>query len=300
MAGTHSLLSRRSFLAGVGTALAGGRRLIDIHQHTNYHLRSNADLVAHQRGLGVTKTVLLPAGSRYGLAAQAGGNESVFQLARQFPNEFVFFANEVSDLPEARRVIEQYLKLGARGIGEQKFGVAVDSPHIELMARLAAEYGVPLLLHFQDGTYNDGFTRFPGVVRRHPKTVFIGHAQTWWAHIDAAYDGQSLYPKGRVKAGGLTDRLLSDYPNVYADLSAGSGLNALLRDEDHARAFLQRHRKKLLYGSDCADCAPRTGECTGWQQLEAIGRLAPKEALPDILYNNAARLLRLEDAKQDG
>ena len=33
----------------------------------------------------------------------------------------------------------------------------------------------------------------------------------------------------------ITDRLLSDYPNMYGDMSAGSGLNALLRDEEHAR-----------------------------------------------------------------
>ena len=31
---------------------------------------------------------------------------------------------------------------------------------------------------------------------------------------------------------GLTDRYLTDYPNMYGDLSATSGLNALTRDED--------------------------------------------------------------------
>jgi len=53
-----------------------------------------------------------------------------------------------------------------------------------------------------------------------------------------------------VTTGGLTDRLLADYPNMYGDLSAGSGLNALTRDEVHAREFLARHQDKLLYGSD--------------------------------------------------
>ena len=52
---------------------------------------------------------------------------------------------------------------------------------------------------------------------------------------------------------GYTDRLLSDYPNMYGDLSAGSGLNALTRDEDFARDFLIRHRDRLLFGSDCND-----------------------------------------------
>ena len=47
---------------------------------------------------------------------------------------------------------------------------------------------------------------------------------------------------------------------MYGDLSAGSGLNALLRDEDHAREFLKRHQNKLMYGSDCNDSE---GEGTG-------------------------------------
>ena len=42
--------------------------------------------------------------------------------------------------------------------------------------------------------------------------------------------------KGQVR-GSSTDRYLSDYPNMYGDLSAGSGLNALKRDEEHAREF---------------------------------------------------------------
>ena len=69
-------MDRREFLAAAGTlaGLAGcsqsaGTAIIDFHQHTHYLARSDADLVAHQRKLGVAKTVLLPAGSRYGLAA---------------------------------------------------------------------------------------------------------------------------------------------------------------------------------------------------------------------------------------
>lgn len=53
------------------------------------------------------------------------------------------------------------------------------------------------------------------------------------------------------------DRLLGDYSNLYGDFSAGSGLNAITRDPDFARGFLNRHRRRLIWGSDC-DC--RDGE----------------------------------------
>ena len=123
---------------------------------------------------------------------------------------------------------------------------------------------------------------------------FIGHAQTWWGNIDKNHDQAVLYPKGKVTPGGITDRLLSDYRNMYGDHSAGSGLNALMRDEDHARAFLERHQNKLLFGSDCNDTMGRGPGCDGAQILAAIRRLVPnKKVERKILYENAKRLLKL-------
>ena len=268
--------------------------IIDIHQHTNYSGRSNADLVAHQRKMGISKTVLLPAGSKYGLAVGAGGNDTVVELARQYPKEFVFFANELPDLPQTQAVLEKYLQMGAIGIGEQKFPVEADSRHIDLVAEIAHYFDVPVLLHFEYGTYNLGFERFHKVLERFPQVKFIGHAQTWWGNIDKKLDPKVLYPKTAVTPGGLTDRWLSDYPNMYADMSAGSGLNALLRDEEHARAFLKRQQNKLLYGSDCSDRDGQGEKCSGSQQIAAIRRLAPDEqAVRKILYGNAARVLKM-------
>jgi predicted TIM-barrel fold metal-dependent hydrolase len=298
------LLSRRAFLAtataaAIGSAatetIAAPEKIIDIHQHTHYSDRGDDDLVTHQRKLGVIKTVLLPAGSKYGLEADAWGNESVVALAKQYPKKYAFFANELPDIPETRAVLERYLKLGAIGIGEQKFEVDCDSQPIELVAQIAQEYRVPVLLHFQHGKYNKGFERFARILAKYPRVNFIGHAQTWWGNIDLKHEQAVMYPKTKVAPGGITDRLLSDYPNIYGDLSAGSGLNALLRDEEHARAFLQRHQDKLLYGSDCDDVFGQGEKCGGAQQLAALRRLAPNQkVLQKILYKNASRVLKLK------
>lgn len=288
-------LTRRSFLATAAAPLLhAGEPIIDIHQHTNYLKRSDAELVAHQRKMGVTRTVLLPAGSRYGLAAEAFGNDSVVALAKQFPGEFVYFANEVSDQADAVQVIRKYLKAGAIGIGEQKFKVESDSRHIQRIAELAAEFRVPVLMHFEHGNYNLEFHRFHRILDKYPGVNFIGHAQTWWANIDAKAEQSVMYPKTRVTPGGLTDRYLSDYPNMYADLSANSGLNSMLRDEDHAREFLSRHRRKILFGSDCPDRDGEGEKCTGSRCIAAVRRLAPDANIARmILHDNATRLLRL-------
>jgi predicted TIM-barrel fold metal-dependent hydrolase len=309
--------SRRAFL---GATLSGAMSLavqageetapepiIDIHQHTNYHKRGNAELIAHQKAMGVTQTILLPSGSSVNRASTgdgklnglggvfAGGNDSVLAIARERPKEYLFAANEVTDLPEAAAEIARFIDMGAILIGEQKFGVECDSPESQVLYKLAAERGVPILLHFQHGTYNRGYERLHTMLEKHAKTIFIGHAQTVWANIDKNHTDQKvLYPKGKVTPGGLTDRYLADYPNMFADMSAGSGLNALLRDEDHTRGVLDRHQAKILYGSDCADAVGTGSACQGSQTIAAIRKLAPNKAAErKILYENAKKLFNL-------
>jgi len=281
--------------------------IIDIHQHTNYHDRTNGRLLFHQRAMGVTQTILLPAGSsvrrpstndgKYnGLGGvRAGGNDSCAEMAAAHPKEFYTGANEVTDLPEARDEIEKRLKAGAIIIGEQKFTVECDSPQSRILYALAADYNVPILLHFQHGTYNLGYERFATVLEKFPKTNFIGHAQTFWANIDKNHaDQKVLYPKGKVTAGGWTDRYLADFPNMYADMSAGSGLNAFTRDEEHGTEFVKRHQNKLLFGSDCNDDVGAGAKCSGSQMIAAIRRLSgSKEVERKILYENSKKLFRL-------
>jgi predicted TIM-barrel fold metal-dependent hydrolase len=322
-------LSRREFLLSSAAALAAtqvgfgatapAEPIIDIHQHTNYGgkrdsgfnqilpARTDEELVFHQRAMGATKTILLPSGRPVlrdsthqgrgnGLESTCTGNDACLALARAYPKEFAFGANEVSDLADAPTVVEKYLKLGACVIGEQKFGVECDSAEMQKLYQLAEAYGVPILMHWQAGSYNYGFDRFHHMLAKYPKVNFVGHAQTWWANIDKANvdNPKALYPKGKVTPGGLTDRYLSDYPNMYGDLSAGSGYGAFHRDPEHGRAFLQRHADKLMFGSDCID---KTGEaplCSGAMQIAQIRALAPNKAVErKLLYENARRVFRL-------
>jgi predicted TIM-barrel fold metal-dependent hydrolase len=301
-----ALLMAGAVLPGCKTPTSSPQPIIDIHQHLGYSGRPDDVLLEHQRSLGITRTILLPAGrsmncpsthegASNGLEASCLGNEECFQFARAHPKAYAFGANEVPDAPGATKEIEKYLKLGAIIIAEQKFGVECDSPAMQRIYRLAADYHVPVLMHWQYQRFNYGFERFYKVLGKHHRTKFIGHAQTWWAHIDRSYldDTANLYPKGPVTPGGLTDRYLSDYPNMYGDLSAGSGLNALTRDEDHARSFLERHQDKLLYGSDCNDVIG-SPECQGARTIDTLRRLAPNEKVQHkLFYRNARRVMRL-------
>lgn len=321
--------SRREFLiknsvAGLGTVLSMGMMpsllamtknddlrnqaepIIDIHQHTDYSGRSNDLVLAHQRAMGVTTTILLPSGrplaygSTYygysnGLQAGATGNEVCYEFAQKHPGEFVSGANEVPDMPGAIEEIEKYLKKGAPVIGELKFGLDCDSAAMQAVYELAQSYNVPVLMHWQYNIYNRGFDRFHAMLKKYPKVNFIGHAQTWWANIDKAHTDQNiLYPKTRVTTGGLTDRLLSEYPNLYGDFSAGSGLGSLTRDEEQASKFIERHQDKLLFGSDCSDKIGSGKTCLGANIITAIKRISSSKAIErKVLYGNAKSLFKL-------
>jgi predicted TIM-barrel fold metal-dependent hydrolase len=305
--------SRREFLGASSLALLGAvvqdpspEPIVDIHQHLGYSGRSDEALLAHQRALGATTTILLPAGrpvmtasthrgTANGLQAQALGNDACEKFARAHRREYRFGANEVPDIDGATRAIERYLKRGAILIAEQKFGVECDSPAMQKIYELAQAHGVPVLMHWQFEMYNYGFERFHKMLQKYPRVTFLGHAQTWWANIDRNHHDQSmLYPKGPVTPGGLTDRYLGDYPNIYADLSAGSGLNALTRDESFTRDFMTRHQDKLVFGSDCSDPDGGGPKCQGSQTIAAIRRLAADHRIErKLLCENAKRIFRL-------
>jgi predicted TIM-barrel fold metal-dependent hydrolase len=200
----------------------------------------------------------------------------------------------VADIEDATKTIRPFLKRGAIGIGEQKFRVGADSKFIERIAALAEEFGVPVLMHFQHGVYNIDIQNFHKTLEKYPKVNFIGHAQTWWGNVDAKHEQKTLYPTGKVKPGGITDRLLADYPNIFGDHSAGSGLNFLVRDPEFAAGFLERHQNKLLFGSDCDDSLGIGPGCQGAQILANLRKLASnKQVERKILFENAKRLLKL-------
>ncbi|MFL6278975.1 MAG: amidohydrolase family protein [Vicinamibacterales bacterium] len=308
-----SIVSRRDFVLGLTTAAvamvanshAEDEPVIDIHQHLGYSGRPDDVFLRHQRAMGITTTILLPAGRNVntpsthegvsnGLQAQCLGNDACRQFATRHSKGFRFGANEVPDIDGATREIERYLKLGGVIIAEQKFGVECDSREMEAIYALAAEHRVPVLMHWQFQMYNYGFERFHRMLAKYRTVNFLGHAQTWWANIDRNTGDQSImYPKGAVTPGGLTDQYLSDYPNMFGDLSAGSGLNALTRDEAFAREFIARHQDKLVYGSDCSDHAGSGTACQGAQTIATIRRLAPSKAVErKLLYGNAKKLFR--------
>lgn len=151
-------------------------------------------------------------------------------------------------------LLGRYKDAGARGFGEHKWGGAIDDPRNIQLIRACAEVGMPVLFHL-DNVRNTDKPGLPGLERllqAVPEATLIGHGPGWWASISGTATEKDLggYPKGDVAPGGALDRLMAKYPNLYADLSAGSGHNAVRRDPQFGREFLIRNADQIMFGSD--------------------------------------------------
>jgi len=309
------MMNRREFLETVAAAVPAlgwqgtsahewGSPVFDLHFHLRQQPAAN---LAHLDGAGVTKANLLTRGAVL---------EQVKALQSAAPGRFTWFNSYDVSRPDAGQVLTQAAKDGAQGFGEMKFHVAADGTEFRRIYALAADLRVPILIHFQEvdhfpneGTWATGYAKtFESILKAHPKTTFIGHADAFWANVSADYHNEAAYPPGPIKRGGVTDKLLGDYPNLFGDLAANSGNNAMSRDAEFTADFLTRHQNKLFFGSDCSCSDGRgggvsqsnnpaasrlAGKCVARETLALLKRSASADVFQKLVWGNIHKLLKI-------
>jgi predicted TIM-barrel fold metal-dependent hydrolase len=189
--------------------------------------------------------------------------------------------------------MERWVDAGAKGFGEHKAGLPIDHPLNMAVYAACAELRLPVLFHLDNERNMDtpGLPGLENALRQHPDCIFIGHGPGWWAsiadHITQA--DMNTYPTGPVGVGGAVDRLLHDYRNLYADLSAGSGSTAISRDLAFGREFLTRWQDRVYFGTDFLSPDQDV------PQFDLFERqlILPKDVQAKIFMNNAKKLLGL-------
>lgn len=213
---------------------------------------------------GVDKCVLLPmVGNSPDMPKIPGmmTPEDARDICAKYPDHFAWFCNVTPDGTDATyETLKRYKEMGAKGVGEFGGLRRFDDPIMDHMFSCCEELGLPILFHMSPNGLNYGVIDEAGLpllekaLKAHPNLVFIGHSQPFWFEIseypaDLTDEERNIYPSGKVVPGRVP-YLLETYPNLYADLSADSGGNALIRDEEYAIEFLTKFQDKLMFGSD--------------------------------------------------
>lgn len=292
-----------AFPHGAAHAAAPAGRYLDIHTHLGQRWGNRAPLSVegllwwmdrHDIAQAVVLPLVSPEAYDYPIST-----EYVLEQTRPYRDRLIPFCaidprvQEGGDGRKAKLAqLRRYIDAGVRGFGEHKPGIPIDDPlNLELFSA-CAEAGLPMLLHIDSHRNTDqaGLSGLESVLRQIPDGIFIGHGQGWWASIsgDMRQDQMQTYPKSAVAPGGALDRLMERYPNIYGDLSAGSGANAIRRDPAFGREFLIRRADRLLFGSDYLAPGQNVPQLELYRDIDL-----PQQVQSKIFRDNARRILRL-------
>jgi len=257
--------------------------IVDSHQHAFWYGRTDAGLIADldEQKIDVAwvltweippdeafidQSIFNPALVRADGTHPGMTLGDALVMRNHYPDRVILGYCPDPRLPGATGLLEAAVKMhGVRVCGEWKFRILLDDPRCINLFRTAGKLGCPVVFHIDvpylpDKTgqivyYKDWYAGTVENLERTlaacPETIFIGHAPGFWRHIsgdgDTHPDG---YPRGPIIPGGKVPLLMRKYPNLWADLSAGSGLYALQRNPEFGKAFLTEFADRLLFGRD--------------------------------------------------
>jgi uncharacterized protein len=292
---------------------------IDIHVHTARQpappRQAGAESYATPEQLlemyaevGIETAVILPSVNPECAFLTQSVQEAI-DIAAQYPGRFVPFCNidprmmDNSADADLGQLMDYYRQRGCPGIGEVCANLPFDDPLVQNLFRHAQRCGMLLTFHVatrQGGTYGLidelHLPRFERMAHQFPELKFLCHSQAFWSEIsgDVTEPTRGGYPKTPVAEGGKVVQLLRDCPNVYGDLSAGSGHNAVSRDPEFGYWFLTEFQDRLCFGTDV--CGPgNRKDVLVWladflQEAVARGKIT-QTVFEKIARGNAARLL---------
>ena len=248
-------------------------------------------LVDRMNREGIDKTVLLPLESPEAISGYYLTRDALRDW-QTYPERLIPFVSIDPRMPNMKDLVKLYEDRGCVGFGELKNGLAFDDPLNKAIYRESHERGWALVFHSDPALCWDevGLPRLEACLREFPDCKFCGHGPGFWAAISADDERAGGYPTGPVQPGGAVDRLMEQYDNLYGEISAGSGYNALTRDPQFTEGFIARHWERLLFGTDLMFCGQELPQVR-WLREEAPVTEEQREAIGG---GNARRLTEID------
>ena len=235
-------------------------------------------------------------------------NEECKLIADQAPDRFVWFCNvdpraaEFTPDADLSYLLNHYKSLGAKGLGELTTPMYADDPMMDNLFAHCTSCDLPVLIHiapqygYTYGIIDElGLPRIEKMLKKHEMKL-IGHSAAFWSEISEGLteEERNGYPTGKVKEGRLP-KLMREYGNLYCDLSAGSGGNAMMRDLEYAAKFIEEFSDRILFGMDvCATTNKHQYEFDAFLTKMLNDGMISAENYEKIIRGNAVKLLKLE------
>ena len=260
--------------------------------------------------LNIEKGVLLPIVSQEWQIFQSCNGE-VKTMVNKNPDRFLWFCNidprNYFNDPNTdfSKMLNFYKELGAKGLGELTPNMMLDDPLLDNLFYHCEKCDMPVTIHLapasaQYGYYgikdDPGMPRLERVLKKFPNLKIFGHSQQFWAEISAQEEGKPFddYPTGKVKEGRIA-QLLREYPNLYCDVSANSGMNAFTRDKEYAAKFIEEFSDRIMYGTDyCQKANTFVFAFDKWLDEMCEDKMISEENYYKFMRGNAERLLNLK------
>jgi len=217
---------------------------IDMHEH--YWITGNIDLFLKALGcFGISKVVLLPTGLSPDNKFYRVNSLFLMMWAKQYPDQIIPFCTIDEADPRAAEFVEQYILAGAKGVKligghPDYYDEPLNSENMYKVYQKAAEYDVPVLLHGSLINIPELQDQLDQVYSDFPEVTFIH-----------AHYGQTLMKGINLD---VIAELLDKHPNLYIDLSMGSGITGyhryLKQDLETIRNFVIEYQDRILFGSD--------------------------------------------------
>ena len=286
--------------------------LFDVHSHIGRVERARQEfmdvtnLIGKMDAWGIDKACILPLSEHPEGAYLEADTEDIIAACAHYPDRLVPFClidPRFGNRPDMdfSDLLAEYQARGCKGLGEFLPKLDIDDALCLNLYRQAGKFGLPVLFDMQDhpfgyGVRDDyGLPKLEHALQICPETVFIGHGPTFWAEISADIPaGQhNGYPGGAIQPGGAVPRLMRNYPNLWADTSAGSGYNALTRDPSFGLEFADEFQDKLMFGTDSCQRSDIniTAPIVAWLKDLRENRKLSADALEKIAWQNCRRLL---------
>lgn len=241
----------------------------DVHVHVAFkeghviggeELISANEMISSMDKRGIDVSVLMTSSADNSFTS----NNEALKIIGKYPKRFMYMAS--IDIDQSYDKIVEDIKYektrGAIGLGELVINRSICDEKIKDLFRACQEEKMPILFHMAPGLGGDYYGIYDKsllpmldeALDEFKDLKIIGHSQPFWFEMfnrneNVSPEIRNSYPKAGADIEGRLFDLMRKHDNLYCDLSANSGSNAIINHKMGV-SFIKEFEDRILFGTD--------------------------------------------------